>query len=626
MTLLTKLSIGLQRLVDCSPDGTRERNDIGFDSADLVVGTSLARSYPAWTCKQADIAHRIAARYRNTQLSDLDIPAWPNAQLASAEVDAIRAKESAETANLPEWGLRWGSPKTVSTKHGLRTLRTSPPTQAFWTEWKASPEGMKAKGYSVSREGSAWVVLHWGVPTPAPEPEIDPKPLPATLAIPASKLLDFQIPAVRVLTRALQLHGVALDASDTGTGKTYMALATMKSNGIEPLVITPKSVMDDWQRAARHFGMRIRAINYEKVRAGNTPYGKWEQVDYRGRQIDQFVWAKDIKGVVFDECHRCKGQKTQNAQLMIAAVFQRIPTLAASATAVSNPLEMRALGYMMGLHRLSDYWQWIEAHGCHRNNWDGWEFGGSEQDLQSIRSQIFPEKGARIRVADLGDRFPKSLITTKLVEVQSPEKLSAAYKALADAFARIEDIKKDDKDGASHLTEMLRARQVSEAQKIPAFIDLANDALDEGRSVVLAVQFNETIKLLVEAMVKRSKVSVIHGTQTTDERTLSIAEFQANRNHVMVLNLRAGGVGVSLHDLHGRPRTAIISPSWSAVDLQQVLGRVWRAGGKSGSVQYIVYALGTVEEQVAEGLEKKLRRLRTFNDGLESLDITDKDL
>jgi len=46
----------------------------------------------------------------------------------------------------------------------------------------------------------------------------------------------------------------------------------------------------------------------------------------------------------------------------------------------------------------------------------------------------------------------------------------------------------------------------------------------------------------------------------------------------------------------------------------------------SGSVQHILYARGTVEERVAEMLEAKLRRLTVFNDGLSSLDITDKDL
>ena len=173
---------------------------------------------------------------------------------------------------------------------------------------------------------------------------------------------------------------------------------------------------------------------------------------------------------------------------------------------------------------------------------------------------------------------------------------------------------------------MLRARQVSETQKIPSLIEMTEDALEEGRSVVIAVNFNDSITALVKALGKSRKVATIHGGQSSEEREVNIQEFQSNKVHVIVINLRAGGVGVSLHDLHGRPRTAIISPSWSAVDLKQALGRVWRAGGMSGSVQHILYARGTVEERVATLLQSKLDRLTVFNDGLAELDVADNEL
>jgi hypothetical protein len=85
-------------------------------------------------------------------------------------------------------------------------------------------------------------------------------------------------------------------------------------------------------------------------------------------------------------------------------------------------------------------------------------------------------------------------------------------------------------------------------------------------------------------------------------------------------------VGVSLHDLHGRyPRTALICPGWSATDLKQALGRVWRSGGKSTSIQRILYAAGTVEETVASRIEEKLRNLSLLNDGVD-IKLTDEDL
>lgn len=626
MTLLEKIGTGLRRLADNTADGCKEQNEVGFNRNDYAMGSSLARQYPQWTPKQAVAAHRIVSHYRNTQLKDLDIPAWAVDPEAASVALTHRDATPAPAVDLPEWGLQWGEPKVVNTRKGLRVLRSALPTSGFWAEWRRNKEGMKSKGYSLGRRGPDWEVLHWGIPTSAPE-EPEEKPVQKTIPwVDPKGLLPYQVPAVRSLVSSLVHLGAALDGSDTGTGKTYTTLAAMRAMGLSPLVIAPKAVLPSWERAAIHLGVKIRVVNYEKVRAGNTEHGEWKTETYGSRTYERFVWSPKVKALIFDEAHRAKGTKTQNAQMLIGAAFQKIPTIAASATAVTNPMEMRALGYLLGLHGLRDFWTWAEAHGCHKNQWDGWEFGGSEKDMERIHAQIFPERGVRIRVSDLGDQFPKTLITTTLVDVQSPEKLSKAYADLDEAFRKIEEAKKDDKDGAEHLTAMLRARQISETQKIPALIDMAKDALDEGRSVMIAVNFNDSLDTIAHALGKDRKVATIRGDQSAEDRERNIQAFQTNKVHVIVINLRAGGVGVSLHDLHGRPRTALISPSWSAVDLKQALGRIWRAGGVSGSVQHILYARGTVEERVAEMLEAKLRRLTIFNDGLSNLDITDKDL
>jgi hypothetical protein len=60
---------------------------------------------------------------------------------------------------------------------------------------------------------------------------------------------------------------------------------------------------------------------------------------------------------------------------------------------------------------------------------------------------------------------------------------------------------------------------------------------------------------------------------------------------------------------------AIISPHPSAVILKQCLGRVWRTGGKSKSIQRIVFCANTVEEDICEKLKTKLENLDLINDG-----------
>ena len=74
-------------------------------------------------------------------------------------------------------------------------------------------------------------------------------------------------------------------------------------------------------------------------------------------------------------------------------------------------------------------------------------------------------------------------------------------------------------------------------------------------------------------------------------------------------------MGISLHDPTGqKPRLALISPTFSAIDLTQALGRVPRAGG-ARSRQIIVFADGTCENRTCEKVAEKCSNIALLNDG-----------
>jgi hypothetical protein len=78
--------------------------------------------------------------------------------------------------------------------------------------------------------------------------------------------------------------------------------------------------------------------------------------------------------------------------------------------------------------------------------------------------------------------------------------------------------------------------------------------------------------------------------------------------------MQCGGVGISLHDVNNRPRVSLISPSYSAVDLIQSLGRINRAGSLSPAIQKILVASGTIEENIRKKLENKVNNLNAIMD------------
>ncbi len=60
---------------------------------------------------------------------------------------------------------------------------------------------------------------------------------------------------------------------------------------------------------------------------------------------------------------------------------------------------------------------------------------------------------------------------------------------------------------------------------------------------------------------------------------------------------------------------SIISPTWSAQDFIQSLGRIHRAGAKTDAIQKVVFCEGTIEEFICDTLKYKLEHLSKFNDG-----------
>lgn len=464
-----------------------------------------------------------------------------------------------------------------------------------------------------------------------------------------SSLRPWQEKAVPYLLGSLGKHGAAADLSDPGTGKTYTACEIVKQLGKATLVVSPKVVLPAWHKVAAHIGTELDAQNYEKLRTGRTPYGEWKREGKQRR--DRFHWHKGIELLIFDEAHRCAGwqnNKYTNAagekvsrpplqsEMMMAAKRQRIPSLLLTATLADSPLELKGAGYLLGLHdgderndtlatfhnRVDPFFNWVRRHGCKEGGFQQLEFQGTAAEklahMTRIHNSILPDKGVRVRIADLGDAFPETQITAELYQAGSPAKVNALYKEMADAIAALEQhAKENHKNPEAPLTKLIHARQEVELVKVPIFVEMAQDAMAQGQSVAIFVNFRQT----AEELCRRLKTDcVIDGSQVGErgarERQANIDAFQSNRSRIIICINTAGGIGISLHDLYGdHPRLALISPGYSAKDLRQVLGRVHRSGGLTKSLQRIICLAETVEELVQKALSLKLDCLDALVDG-----------
>jgi superfamily II DNA or RNA helicase len=153
----------------------------------------------------------------------------------------------------------------------------------------------------------------------------------------------------------------------------------------------------------------------------------------------------------------------------------------------------------------------------------------------------------------------------------------------------------------------------AELSKVPALIEEALAAHREGYSVVIFVNFLPTLDAL--KTLGFPGAGLIYGGQNEAERATSIRLFQGNKTRTLLSTIDSGGASIDLHDLNGgHPRYALVCPTWRGVTLRQALGRVHRAGGKSKSIQKLLYASGSIEEQIAARVRQKLSDIDTIND------------
>jgi superfamily II DNA or RNA helicase len=530
--------------------------------------------------------------------------------------------------------INWSETNKVQTKYGSKWMRywviPKDYLEGFFVFWNNSKIKLKAQGYSISKNKlGQWTLNEWQTNKAdfredfGKDNKVEPliiqkeSTLQSYTVKNVKGLKEFQIPSVAKLCAAILKNKAALDGSDTGAGKTYTAVGVARELNMGIAVVCPKAVIYSWNKVIKdHFGMKPEfVLNYESVKTGKyKDIGVWKSVSKISTR-EVFTWNIPKNTLlVFDESHRLKGHGTQNSEIAIAAKKQGYKILCCSATNAINPIELKCVGLITGLYKTGKWLAFLREHGCEQGRF-GWEFSGDKDVLKKLHADLFLDRGVRVRRDDIKG-FPDSEVIAEAynIDEKSQKELKEVYEEMEKELKYLQAQCKNTKEyQINSMVIMLRAREKAELIKVPLFVEMVEDAIEDGMSVALFVNFSATVRAL---STRLNTNCVVWGENKGNERDRHIEEFQSDKKRIIILNSAAGGTGVSLHDLNGNcPRMSIISPHPSAVILRQCLGRVWRQGGKTKSLQRIVFCANTVEEEVCEKLKMKLTNLDLINDG-----------
>lgn len=449
-------------------------------------------------------------------------------------------------------------------------------------------------------------------------------------------LYPFQQQAVKDLTPLVENNLSSLLIGATGVGKTYIMAQLLEllfkkeniKNSLKPFPVfylTKSSIIPQTREVL--FGEyklpsdRIFITNYDQMRATiGGLFISWEE-RYSKNLTDKWlepIWRQQFmpEVIIADECQALKNFDSLQTKIMLRYVQQGGLVHASSATPFTRVCEGRFITLALkpkvaGFGQITEQkWEhFAQVVAGSRSSPEDWNNEAVKRLTTQLESNI-------VRVKNV--KFQKRTIThCKLIDFATQEDASYYAKAYEDYLSELAKIDKDAPGGVAAIwVAQTKFRIRCETIRAPYLARIAKEVAEkQDKQVILASNYVKPLELikaeLINLSIDPSKISIIVGGQSQKERQENINRFQSGEAIYCLFTLKSGGVGLSLHHYvknaeNGKPRYVILPPTWSAIELVQALGRAHRINSISTTHQDIVWFRGTIEEEVAAKVSRKL--------------------
>ncbi len=405
-------------------------------------------------------------------------------------------------------------------------------------------------------------------------------------------------------------------ADDMGLGKTIQALAhlqLLKEEGRTgtTLIVTPKSLVFNWQREAQRFTPNLKCASYlgpkrakilEKLDEYDVIFSTYGTVR---RDVEQLASIPFLY-VILDEAQAIKNIDSQNARAVRVLNGQR--RLILSGTPVENHLgELWSLFDFLNPGMLGTYNAFKKRFGGELS-----DAGGLSFLRRTLRPFILRRKKEEV-APDLPPRTEETILCqmeTEQRKIYNELKERCRNSVLAQVKS------KGLARSKLHILEaLLRLRQAachprliddeyaeSQSGKFNALIDMLEQVEDEGHKALIFSQFTSLLSIVRETMDGLGKNYEYLDGQTRN-RAERVDRFQEDEDcRFFLISLKAGGVGLNLT---AADYVFILDPWWNPAVEAQAIDRAHRIGQDKKVFAYRFVSESTIEERIADLQESK---------------------
>lgn len=414
--------------------------------------------------------------------------------------------------------------------------------------------------------------------------------------------------------REQRLAGILAD--DMGLGKTAQALAHLlieqQAGRLDApaLIVMPTSLVFNWLAEAQRMTPTLRVL----VLQGPARAGLFSCIADHDVVLTTYplLW-RDIEQLAQCPFHMLildEAQTVKNAASRSAAAVRRVQArhrLCLTGTPLENHLgELWAqfdfllpgfLGDMRSFQR-----QWRDP---------------IEKNGETLRAQLLAQRLRpfilRRRKSDVATELPPKTEIIQLVHLEGRQKeLYESVRVAADEMVR-RALTKQGFEGAqiAVLDALLKLRQVCcdpwllKGRKTPRamprakltwLLDTLPALVDEGRRVLVFSQFTEMLHLIEAELVTLALPHILlTGETSSAQRADVVGQFQAKQVPIMLVSLKAGGVGLNLT---AADTVIHVDPWWNPAVEQQATDRAHRIGQEQPVTVYKLVVAGSIEERI----------------------------
>jgi SWI/SNF-related matrix-associated actin-dependent regulator of chromatin subfamily A-like protein 1 len=409
-------------------------------------------------------------------------------------------------------------------------------------------------------------------------------------------------------------------ADEQGLGKTIEALATLEADGAYPaVVVCPASLKLNWMRELERWlpGRSIQALSGLGGGEASIPPADITVVNYDILAARApALAAMHPRALVLDESHYCKNpaaKRTQAVARLAATVPSEGLVLALTGTPVMNrPPELIAQLRIIG--RLADFGSGAQF---------GRRFKGADAHVRlhwHLRSRCFVR---RLKVEVL-PQLPAKTRTVVPVELDNdPEYRLAETDVIAWLRSRPLDLSELDAKiaaalRAERLVRLNALKMLAARGKLHAALAWIHDFCSSGERLVVFARHREVQRAVVERFPHALHIL---GEDTHAARDASVSAFQAadsSGNQLIVCSLEVAGQGLTLTQASN---VAFLELDWTPAKHDQAEDRLHRIGQQDAVNAWYLLAAGTIDETMANLLERKRAVIGAVTDGREEEDV-----